>query len=92
MIYVDQSATTVLMALRDLVPPSDAPDLPDQITDVWVFSENYGVGEYVAWRAGQNRAWQRVVLTAQPGSQKLVALCDPPPPAAVKAGLAAPGA
>jgi hypothetical protein len=46
-IYVDHTATTVLTALRDLEAPVEAPDLPDEITDVWIFSETYGPDQYV---------------------------------------------
>lgn len=59
---------------------------------MWVFSESYGTDEYVLWRAGQNRHWERVVLTGQGGSEKLVVVRNPPPPAALKAGVTAPRA
>jgi hypothetical protein len=71
-IYVDPSAMSVLMGLRDLNPPSDAPSLPAEITDVWLFSETYGEDRYVLWRARNNRPWQRLVLASMPEEKRLV--------------------
>ena len=70
-IYVDRSATSVLMALRDLKPPSEVPDLPAEVSDVWLFSETYGEDRYVVWRAGKDRPWQRFVLASM-GEERLV--------------------
>jgi len=71
-IYVDRSATSVLMALRDFEPPFEAPDLPAEVTDVWLFSETYGEDRYVVWRAGENRPWERFVLASMPEEDRLV--------------------
>jgi hypothetical protein len=71
-IYVDRSATSVLIALRDFEPPAELPDLPAEITDVWLFSETYGEDHYVVWRAGDDRPWQRLVLARLPEGDRLV--------------------
>jgi hypothetical protein len=71
-IYVDHSATSVLMEVRDFEPPAEVPGLPAEITDVWLFSETYGQDRYVVWRAGENRAWQRLVLAGLPEEDRLV--------------------
>jgi hypothetical protein len=61
------------MALRDLEPPSEPPDLPAEVTDVWLFSETYGKDRYVVWRAGENRPWQRLVLASMPDERLVIA-------------------
>jgi hypothetical protein len=71
-IYVDGSATPVLMALRDLKPPSEPPGLPSEVTDIWLFSETYGENRYVVWCAGPNRPWQRFVLASMPDERLVV--------------------
>lgn len=70
-IYVDHSATSVLMALRDFEPPDEVPDLPAEVTDVWIFSETYGLDQFVVWRASRDRKWQRLALAGQPDSGPL---------------------
>lgn len=71
-VYVDHSATSVLMGLRDFRPPAELPDLPAEITNLWVFAESYGAGRYVVWRAGENCPWQRFVLAGRPEQDRLV--------------------
>jgi hypothetical protein len=71
-IYVDRSATSVLMGFRDFGPPSELPDLPAEVTDIWLFSETYGDDRYVVWRAGAKRPWQRLLLAGLPEGDGLV--------------------
>jgi len=52
-------------ALVDFEPPPDLPQLPSEITDIWVFSEARSEHEYIVWRAGTFAPWRslgRVVL------------------------------
>jgi hypothetical protein len=81
-IYVDRSATKQLIELRDFEPPQNPPDLPDEITDVWIFSEDYGTERYVVWCAHHDRVWQRFVLAGNAGSERLVVMEGPPAPRA----------
>jgi len=62
--YVDRSATSILIVLRDFDPPSEPPDLPAAMTDVYLFSVTYADDRYVVWRAGENRRWQRFQCAA----------------------------
>lgn len=75
-IYVDRSATSVLMALRDLDPPPEPPDLPAEVTHVWLFSETYGKDRCVVWRAAANRPWERFVLTSTRTNRLVMAKGD----------------
>jgi hypothetical protein len=61
-IYVDPSATAVLMALRDLDPPPEPLDLPGEVTHVWVFSETYGDDRYIVWQVDDGRRWRRCIF------------------------------
>ena len=60
------------MALRDFEPPTELPDFPAEITNIWLFSEIYGDDRYVVWRAGENCGWQRLVLAGLPEGDRLV--------------------
>jgi hypothetical protein len=88
-IYVDHSATSVLMALRDFEAPDEAADLPAEITDVWIFSETYGTDQYVVWRAGVNRPWLRLLLARRPNEDRLVVVDEDEVPVAAPGNPAA---
>lgn len=75
-VYVDRSATSVLIALRDFQPPTELPDLPAEATTLWVFAEWYGADRYVVWRAGVSRPWQRLLLGGTPEQDRLVLADD----------------
>ena len=51
-------------ALVGFEPPPDLPQLPPEITDLWLFSETRSPDEYVVWRANKASRWhsQRIVL------------------------------
>lgn len=70
-IYVDPSATSVLIGLRDFKPPSDLAELPTEVTDVWLFSESYGEDRYIVWRARDKGPWQRFVLVSVREEERL---------------------
>jgi hypothetical protein len=47
-------------AFQDFEPPTVLPDLPPEITHVWVFSENLESDAYVIWRASTTSPWERI--------------------------------
>ncbi len=52
-------------ALVDFEPPQDLPELPSEITDIWVFSEARSENEYIVWKASTFAPWRslgRLVL------------------------------
>jgi hypothetical protein len=51
--------------LCDLEPTPTLPNLPNEITDIWVFSESFVQGEFVVWRAGASLNWMKENLVLQ---------------------------
>jgi hypothetical protein len=54
--------TMAWVPLSDFEPVPATPDLPPEITDIWMFSESYGGGEYVVWRGGLRSVWRKQKL------------------------------
>ena len=52
-------------ALMDFEPPATLPQLPTEITDIWVFSETRSEKEYVVWRAGTSLPWHKATYSLQ---------------------------
>ena len=46
-------------ALSDFDPQPEIPNLPPEVTNIWMFSESYENGEYVFWRAGSTLPWTK---------------------------------
>jgi hypothetical protein len=60
-VYVDPSSNYLAWkSLLDCVPPPGAPQLPVEITDIWIFSETRSPHEYVVWHGGAFSPWCRI--------------------------------
>ncbi len=59
-VYMDHGSYLARSAFQDFEPPAVLPDLPAEITDLWVFSENLANDGYVIWRASTTSPWQRL--------------------------------
>jgi hypothetical protein len=57
-IYVYMT-TLAWVPLSDFEPIPVAPNLPPEITGIWIFSESSKGGEYVIWRAGPTVPWAK---------------------------------
>lgn len=56
--------TLAWVPLSDFEPAAVVPNLPPEITDIWIFSESSKNSEYVLWRASSSAPWtkRRLVL------------------------------
>lgn len=59
-VYVHARNYLPWVGLIDFEPPSLIVDLPVEITDLWVFSENRGPSGFSVWRARAGHEWQNV--------------------------------
>lgn len=61
LVYVDP-ATNYLpwKSLIDFPPPSEAPELPIEITDIWAITETRSQHQYVCWHASSSSSWTRI--------------------------------
>ena len=80
-VYVDVTNGLPWVALTDFEPPPTLPDLPQEITDIWLIGPigEQDKREFVVWRASKQEIWhrQRVSITdAVPG---LITTAPPAP-------------
>lgn len=59
-VYISMTHFVPWCSLIDLEPNPELPDLPPEITDIWVFSEARGKNEFVVWRAGVRAPWRKL--------------------------------
>jgi hypothetical protein len=65
-IFVDRLNHRVWTPLVDFSPPMDAPELPEEITDVWAVGPAGSNHQYVVWGGMTDSAWHRLEpVTAQ---------------------------
>lgn len=57
-VYVDPSNVLPWCGLVDFSPPFTLPDIPPEITHVWVSSEGRAKNSYKIWCASKSSAWQ----------------------------------
>jgi hypothetical protein len=72
LVYMDHSNYLARSAFQDFEPPSVLPELPAEITHVWMFSENLENDAYVIWRASTVSPWQRIADLAMTGQTRAV--------------------
>jgi hypothetical protein len=56
-VFVDVLNHRVWTPLVDLVPPAEAPDLPQEVTHVWAVGPARSANDYVVWRADAGSGW-----------------------------------
>jgi hypothetical protein len=65
-VYIDPMTGLPWMALTEFEPPSIPPNLPMEVTTLWLIGHsknlNENVNEFVAWRAGINEAWAATTI------------------------------
>jgi hypothetical protein len=59
-VYVSPMKFPARTALVHLEPPALTPDLPAEITDIWVFTEGEAATQCSVWTASQSSAWRNV--------------------------------
>jgi len=58
-VYIDLLHDSAWTAMNWAEPPPQIPDLPPEITHIWLLAEGETPGEVVIWRAETVRSWQR---------------------------------
>lgn len=59
-IYLDPTNYLPWKSLLNSDPPLGSPNLPAEITDIWVFTEGYAKHEYIVWQASALSQWCRI--------------------------------
>lgn len=63
-VYIDPMTGLPWTALTEFEPPSTPPNLPMEVTTLWLIGHsknlNENANEFVAWRAGANEAWAAI--------------------------------
>lgn len=56
-VYIDAMNGLPWVALTDFEPPSALPNLPQEITRIWLVGHGKEANEFVVWRAGVKEPW-----------------------------------
>jgi hypothetical protein len=62
-VYVDQLNGQPWIAMTSWAPPNEAPNLPIEITHLWLIAQT-GINQFVVWRATSTEPWHTVDLSA----------------------------
>lgn len=67
-VYLDAGNGLPWTALTSFAPPSSAPQIPDEVTHLWLIGPTDIADEFIAWRGDTGAAWQsiRVVCHLNP--------------------------
>lgn len=58
-VYIDVTNGLPWIALTDFEPPSTLPNLPEEITCIWLIGNEREANEFVVWRASIKEPWNR---------------------------------
>jgi hypothetical protein len=61
-VYIDLMNGVPYTALTAFDPPLALPNLPDEITHIWLVTEYEGAGQFVVWHGSKTEPWRRVIL------------------------------
>lgn len=61
-IYVDATRGLAWTALTHFDPPTTTPELPPEITHVWLIGDAGQANKFIVWRASANQAWCKLEL------------------------------
>jgi hypothetical protein len=62
-VYIDPMNGLPWVALTDFEPPPAFPNLPEEITHIWLVGGAEEKNKFVAWRASANESWNSVRLS-----------------------------
>jgi hypothetical protein len=63
-VYIDQMNGLAWTALTEFEPPSALPNLPDEITHIWLATEYGKTDQFAIWYGSKTESWRRIVLPA----------------------------
>jgi hypothetical protein len=61
-VYIHQVNSSPFAAFTGLEPPSVLPNLPDEITHIWLVTEYEKVDRFVVWHGSKNEVWRKTIL------------------------------
>jgi hypothetical protein len=59
-VYIDTMNGLPWVALTDFEPPSTLPNLPEEITHIWLVGDGEEANEFVVWYASSKEPWSRL--------------------------------
>ncbi len=67
-VYIDQMNGLPYVALTTFQPPSCLPNLPDEITHIWLVTEYERADQFVVWHGSKTESWRKMLLPADESS------------------------
>lgn len=64
-VYVDQMNDLPYVALTSFEPPSVLPNLPKEITHIWLVTEYEKADQFVVWYGSKTESWRRLILPTE---------------------------
>ena len=64
-VYIDVTNGTPWIALTELDPPATIPDLPREISHVWLVGDMGQLDNFVVWRATATEVWEKFEIAIQ---------------------------
>ena len=61
-VYISPMNGLAWVALTDLEPPSTIPDLPREVTQIWLVAESGGGDLFVVWHGTTTKHWEKLEL------------------------------
>ena len=62
-VYLDAGNGLPWTALTSFAPPPITPNIPDEVTHLWLIGHADGANEFIIWRAGTNQPWRGIKIT-----------------------------
>lgn len=67
-VYIDQMNGRPWVSLTDSEPPHTSPNLPEEITEVWLIGYSGRQSEFTIWRASATDPWSKSLIVCPSGS------------------------
>ena len=61
-VYIDQMNGLPWIALTTFDPPSIPPNVPNEITHIWLVTEHDKADQFVVWYGSKTESWQKIIL------------------------------
>jgi hypothetical protein len=66
-VYIDAGNGLAWTALTSFTPPPVVPNIPNEVTHLWLIGHAEGANEFIVWRAGINEPWAEMKITLPAG-------------------------
>jgi len=61
-VYIDPSNGLPWTALTSFEPPSAFPNLPDEITHIWLVTEYEKADQFIVWYGSKREIWRKIII------------------------------